>query len=75
MYTNLILATSANVTARNDALRQYARWEYGRGDVGWLLGSASRRRREPAGKGGALRMWFRALTGTVPTKGRADAEL
>ncbi len=47
MYTNLIMATNANVTARNDALRWYARWEYGTGDVTWFLRDRPRATEDP----------------------------
>ena len=47
-------------------LRAYARWEHGTNEIGWLVASARRARREERPWVRRLRYWLNSLRGFAP---------
>jgi len=58
MYTTNGQLTMWTDTNRNHVLRDYARWEYGTTETGWLIASARARRRKVKRRGLARRLRY-----------------
>ena len=58
MYTTNGQLTMWTDTNRNHVLLDYARWEYGTTDTGWLIASARARRRKVKRRGLARRLRY-----------------